>query len=82
MVRPLPAVHRRDAAAREPKTLLVSIALPEQREAVAALVERVLALPVPSRPDIVLGGYAVKTGQVPRIPGAKLAADISALGLD
>jgi len=68
--------------AGEPKTLLVSIALPEQREAVAALAERVLALPVPSRPDIVLGGYAVKTGQVPRIPGAKLAADISALGLD
>jgi len=43
----------------------------------------VLALPGPSRPDIVLGGYAVKTGQEPRIRGAKLAAaDISALGLN
>ena len=66
----------------EPRTLLVSIALPEQYEEVAALVERVQALPVPHRPDIVLGGYAVKTGRVSPIHGVKLAADISALGLD
>ena len=68
--------------AGEPKTLLVSIALPEQCDAVAALVERVQALPAPSRPNIVLGGYAVKTGRVLPIPGVKLAKDISALGLD
>lgn len=66
----------------EPKTLLVSIALPEQYDAVTTLVERVQALPAPHRPNIVLGGYAVKTGLVPRMPGVKLAADISALGLD
>lgn len=68
--------------AGEPKTLLVSIALPEQCDAVAALVERVQALPASSRPGIVLGGYAVKTGRVRPIPGVTLAADISALGLD
>jgi methanogenic corrinoid protein MtbC1 len=68
--------------AGEPKTLLVSIALPEQCDAVAALVERVQALPAPSRPNIVLGGYAVKTGRVLPIPGVRLAKDISALGLD
>jgi methanogenic corrinoid protein MtbC1 len=70
------------ALAGEPKTLLVSIALPEQCDAVAALVERVQSLPAPSRPNIVLGGYAVKTGRVPPIPGVTLASDISALGLD
>ncbi len=68
--------------AGEPKTLLVSIALPEQCDAVAALVERVQALPAPHRPNIVLGGYAVKTGRVLPIPGVTLAPDISALGLD
>ncbi|WP_158511673.1 cobalamin B12-binding domain-containing protein [Bradyrhizobium sp. CCGE-LA001] len=68
--------------AGEPKTLLVSIALLEQCEAVRALVERVQALPAPNRPKIVLGGYAVKTRLVPRIPGVVLARDISALGLD
>lgn len=70
------------ATAGEPKTLLVSIALREQCDAVASLIERVHALPAPSRPNIFLGGYAVKTHLVPRIPGVKLAADISALGLD
>jgi methanogenic corrinoid protein MtbC1 len=68
--------------AGEPKTLLVSIALPEQCDAVAALVERVQSLPAPSRPNIVLGGYAVKTGRVLPIPGVTLAPDIGALGLD
>ena len=38
------------------------------------LVERVQALPVPYRPNIVLGGYAVKTGRVLPIPGVTLAA--------
>jgi hypothetical protein len=68
--------------ASEPKTLLISIALPEQYDAVAALVERVQALPAPHRPNIVLGGYAVKTGRVLPISGVRLAPDISALGLD
>lgn len=70
------------AMSGEPKTLLISIALPEQFDAVAALAERVKALPAPSRPSIVLGGYAVKTGRVLPIPGVALAPDISALGLD
>lgn len=68
--------------AGEPKTLLVSIALPGQSGAVTALVERVQALPAPHRPNIVLGGYAVKTGRVLPIPGVTLAPDINALGLD
>ena len=38
--------------------------------------------PVPYRPNIVLGGYAVKTGRVLPIPGVTLAPDIGALGLD
>ena len=66
----------------EPKTLLVSIALSEQYDAVAAVVERVRALPASHRPNIVVGGYAVKTGRVPPIPGVRLAADIGALSLD
>ncbi|WP_298886827.1 hypothetical protein [uncultured Bradyrhizobium sp.] len=68
--------------AGKPATLLVSIALPEQCDAVAGLVERVQALPPPHRPNIVLGGHAVKTGRVLPIPGVTLAPDISALGLD
>ena len=68
--------------AGQPKTLLVSIALSEQYDAVAAVVERVRALPASHRPNIVVGGYAVKTGRVPPIPGVRLAADIGALSLD
>jgi methanogenic corrinoid protein MtbC1 len=68
--------------ADQPATLLVSIALPGQRDAVAALVERLQAIPAPRCPIIILGGYAVKVGLVTAIPGATLAADISALGLD
>lgn len=70
------------AAAGESRTLLISIALPEQCDAVASLIERVQALPAPDRPNIVLGGYAVKTGRVPPMPGVMLAPDISALALD
>jgi hypothetical protein len=41
--------------------------------------ERVAALPGPIRPKIIVGGYAVKLGLVPEIPGAELVADINTL---
>jgi methanogenic corrinoid protein MtbC1 len=62
-----------------PTTLLVSMALPEHRATVLKTAERVAALPRPMRPKIIVGGYAVKLGIVPEIPGAELAADINTL---
>lgn len=70
------------AVGGRPNTLLISIALPEQRDGVAALAARVQALPKARRPRIVLGGYAVKVGLVPPIAGVDFASDISALGLN
>ena len=62
-----------------PTALLVSMALPEHRAAVLKTAERVAALPGPIRPKIIVGGYAVKMGLVPEIPGAELVADINTL---
>ena len=62
-----------------PTVLLVSMALPEHRATVLKTAERVAALPGPIRPKIIVGGYAVKLGLVPEIPGAELVADINTL---
>jgi methanogenic corrinoid protein MtbC1 len=62
-----------------PRLLLVSLALAEQAAAVATIAERIVALPEPVRPKIIVGGYAVKVGLVTAIPGADLMADISLL---
>jgi len=62
-----------------PGFLLVSMALLEQHSQVAAVAEQVQRLPETVRPKMLVGGYPVKLGLVPPIPGADLVADISAL---
>jgi methanogenic corrinoid protein MtbC1 len=63
----------------KPGLILVSVALPEQRAAVVDVVKAISGLPEPSRPAVVVGGYAVKMGMMEPIPGTELAADISEL---
>lgn len=63
----------------KPKQLLISMALSEQAEGVAAIAEKIAALPGSARPEVIVGGNAVKLGLVAAIPGATLLADISAL---
>lgn len=63
----------------KPRQLLISMALSEQAEAVAAIAGHIAALPAAARPKVIVGGNAVKLGLVPAIPGATLLADISAL---
>jgi len=43
------------------------------------ITERIAELPKSTRPKVIVGGYAVKLGLVPAIPGADLMADISSL---
>jgi methanogenic corrinoid protein MtbC1 len=63
----------------KPRLLLISMSLAEQGTAVSDLVERIAAIPAPSRPRIIVGGNAVKLGQVSAIAGADLIADISSI---
>ena len=63
----------------KPKVLLISMALAEQSKGVMAIAERIAELPKPIRPRIIVGGYAVKLGLVPSIPGTDLMVDISTL---
>jgi methanogenic corrinoid protein MtbC1 len=69
----------RDIAAARPRYLLISMALIDQSDAVAAIAAAVQALPEEIRPKTVVGGYPVKTGLVRAIPDAELVPDISAL---
>ena len=62
-----------------PKSLLISIALAEQSADVAAIAQRIAQLPAPTRPRVIVGGYAVKLGLIAEIPGAELMGDISEL---
>ena len=62
-----------------PRLVLISIALPEQRQAVVDVVTAIAALPQSSRPTVFVGGYAVKMGLIEPIPGAELMADIHEL---
>lgn len=71
-------LHKR-LVATKPRYLLISMALPEQHEAVADIARRVAALPASGRPHVIVGGYAVKTGLVPAVDGADLVTDISSL---
>jgi hypothetical protein len=62
-----------------PGSLLISMALLDQRDEVSAVVGRVRALPRPIQPRIVVGGYSVKAGLVTGMPGADIVSDISTL---
>jgi methanogenic corrinoid protein MtbC1 len=62
-----------------PKYLLISMALIEQRDRVAAIANAVRALPSNVRPKIIVGGYPVKVGLISSIPGTELLSDISQL---
>jgi hypothetical protein len=44
---------------------LISMSLMEQYGAVTEIVEQVAELPMPRRPRVIIGGYAVKLGLVP-----------------
>ena len=61
------------------KLLLISISLAEQCNGVKEIIGRIAELPMPIRPKVVVGGYAVKLGLVSPMPGADLMADISSL---
>lgn len=63
----------------QPRLLMISIALPEQRPNVVTLVDRIVALPFADRVNILIGGYAVKQDLVAPIAGAELIKDISVL---
>ena len=64
-----------------PRALLISMALADQFDSVAAISARVGALPDGLRPKILVGGYAVKSGMVRFMPGAELVTDISLLSV-
>ena len=68
-----------EVEAVKPEQILISMALVEQRDGVAAIVERIRALPGASQLRIVVGGYAVKAGLVTAMPGAEIVSDISTL---
>lgn len=68
-----------DVADARPRFLLISMALPEQRDHVADVAAHIQALPEALRPRLLVGGYPVKVGLVRTIPGADLVPDISAL---
>jgi methanogenic corrinoid protein MtbC1 len=68
-----------DVADARPGFLLISMALPEQRDHVAEVAAHIQALPAALRPRLLVGGYPVKVGLVQSIPGADLVTDISAL---
>jgi methanogenic corrinoid protein MtbC1 len=68
-------------AADRPNFLLISMALAEQREGIVKVIARVKKLPQSARPKILVGGYAVKCGMAPPIPGADLVSDVMALSL-
>ncbi|WFU72918.1 B12-binding domain-containing protein [Bradyrhizobium sp. CB2312] len=63
-----------------PRALLISMALPEQLNSVAAICALVGQLPAGARPKVLVGGYAIKSGLVRLVPGADLVTDISLLG--
>jgi methanogenic corrinoid protein MtbC1 len=64
-----------------PKALLISMALPEQLNGVAAISALVGELPAGARPKVIVGGYAIKSGLVRFVPGADLVTDINLLSV-
>ena len=68
-------------AAERPKFLLISMALPNQRNPVARIANAIEALPPNVRPRVIVGGYPVKAGLIAKIPAVELLSDISTLQL-
>jgi methanogenic corrinoid protein MtbC1 len=68
-------------AAERAEYLLISMALTEQRDLVAAICDAVQALPLAVRPKVIVGGYPVKAGLIEPIPAAEFLSDISALSI-
>jgi len=62
-----------------PKALLISMALPEQLNGVAAISALVEELPAGARPKVIVGGYAIKSGLIRFVPGADLVTEINLL---
>jgi hypothetical protein len=71
----------RSIKAHRPKYLLISMALPEQRDHVVEIAHAAKALPPDVRPKVIVGGYPVKAGLIKAIPAAKLLSDIGALAI-
>jgi methanogenic corrinoid protein MtbC1 len=69
----------RSIAADRPKSLLISMAVTEQRDRVAEIAEAAQTLPRSVRPKIIVGGYPIKAGLVRSIPAVELVSDISTL---
>jgi len=69
----------RSITAERPKYLLISMAVTDQRDAVAGIARAVEALPQDIRPKTIVGGYPIKAGLIDSIPDAELIPDISAL---
>jgi methanogenic corrinoid protein MtbC1 len=63
----------------QPRLLLISFALAEQRMSVVAIAKRIAELPKRIRPKVIVGGYAVKLNLAAAIPGVDFVADISKL---
>jgi methanogenic corrinoid protein MtbC1 len=61
------------------RLFLLSIALADQCLDVITFAERVAELPELIRPRVVVGGYAVKLGLVPAIPGVTFLTDIGSI---
>ena len=78
---PPPAIEElaRVVQTTQPKFLLISVALPEQMAAVSQIVELLSRAAVGTKPQIIVGGYAVKFGLVQPIAGIALASDINQL---
>ena len=71
----------RSIAAEQPRYLLISMALIDQRASVAEIAERVQAVPEGIRPKVIIGGYPIKTGLIRAIPNAELQSNVSALDI-
>lgn len=64
---------------KQPRYLLISMALAEQKEEVIAIAECIAALPAKTRPKIIVGGHAVKLGFAKHIPNCKLITNLGGM---
>ncbi len=64
-----------------PRYLIISLALAEQRPGVVEIADFISKFRKKNRPQVIVGGNAVKLGEVQEIPGATLLNDINSLSL-